>query len=388
MIYRMAWEVIALAVSIIHDFYLNVPDWFRITRKRHIEVLDTHVSTARSDADFTRTAIVATYLTEDSLPFTINLLVALRRSQFYLLVLSTRRLSAEMIERLLPHCDQIIQRRPIGRDFGSYQMGLQLLRDWGVYDRIDTLVLANDSMFYQSSFSSVVAEVVSAAPTWATLFENYEYHYHAQSFFQVFGRPALGSEAFKRFWACYWPLSSRPYAIDKGEVRLSYIMRRAGFKPTAYYTSNRLINALRSWMDSNNDLSSLHHVLHAQFGGAFMAIVQPVKSASSVLMQPGSVRREPLLDVDALPQIVKLVSERTERFNPTHSVGVLANFLCGAPLKRDIVYRGFVTMAEVLQLACGYSDNELPAMETDLRARGNPAMFHGLEKMLYHRGRI
>ena len=97
---------------------------------------------------------------------------------------------------------------------------------------------------------------------------------------------------------------------------------------------------------------------------------------------------EPLLHTDFVAEIVKLIGDSAERRNPTHYVGLLANFLCGAPIKRDIAYRGIVTMGEILQVASGYSDAELAAMETDLRVRGTPAMFRGFERMLYRKGRL
>jgi hypothetical protein len=384
------WRWTALVVCIIYDFFTEIPDRIRIATNRHLEMLRTTVSEQRPAIDFSRTALVAIYPSAESLPFTINLLAALRQSQFHIIVLSTKRLSADVTTQLLTHCDHLIERRPIGRDFGSYQGGLRLLKKWGVYDRIDTLVLTNDSMFYQSGFSSIVASIVGALPTWAAIFENYQIHYHAQSFFQVFGRQALSSAAFEKFWAAYKPLSSRRHAINKGEVGLTRAMRKAGFQPTAYYTSNRIINAMQRWIANSNDLSQLHRVMHAQWGSTYTDMLDsfdaPAPGTAVGQEPPPAV--DPLQDADFASQIVRLIGYSVERHNPTHFAGVLANFLCGAPIKRDIAYRGTVTMGELLQIASGYSDAELAAMETDLRARGTPVMFRAFRKMLYHKGSL
>jgi hypothetical protein len=387
------WELLALAVCIIYDLYTEIPDRIRIAKKRHLEMLRTTVPEQRPAIDFSRTAIVAIYPSAESLPFTINLLEALRQSQFHIVVLSTRRLSADATTQLLMHCDHLIERRPIGRDFGSYQVGLTLLKKWGVYDRVDMLVLANDSMFYQPGFSSIVASIVDAPPTWAAIFENYEFHYHAQSFFQVFGRQALSSPAFDRFWAAYKPLSSRRYAIRKGEVGLTRAMRKAGFLPATYYTSNRIINAMQRWIADSNDLSPLHRVMRAQWGPAFTIMLESLDERGKKIddqkagpeLDPS---QDPLQDPYFTSQVMRLIGYSVERRNPTHLVGLLANFLCGAPIKRDLAYRGIVTMGEILQVASGYSDAQLAAMETDLRARGTPVMFRTFRKMLYYKGRL
>ena len=268
------WELVARFVCLIYDVFVDIPDRIRIATNSHLEMLRTTVSEQRAAFDFSRTAIVAIYPSEEALPFTINLLAALRQLQFHIIVLTTKRLSADVTERLLTHCDHLIERRPIGRDFGSYQAGLRLLKKWEVYDRIDMLVLANDSMFYRSGFSSIVASIIDTLPTWAAIFENYEIHYHAQSFFQVFGRQALSSPAFNRFWAAYKPLSSRRHAVDKGEVGLSRAMRKAGFQPATYYTSNRIINGFRSHIENTNDLSALRRVMHAQWGDAYTKMLE------------------------------------------------------------------------------------------------------------------
>lgn len=386
-VYGLLWQLTAIVVTAVYDFFSDIPDRIRVARKQHLEVLRQTASEGAA-TDISRTAIVAIYPSAESLPFTINLLTGLRHLRFHVIVLSTKRLSADVANRLLMHCNHLIERRPIGRDFGSYQLGLRLLKEWGMYDRIDTLVLANDSMFYHSGFSSIMTEVVGSLPAWAAIFENFEFHYHAQSFFQVFGRPALDSAAFDKFWSSYKPLSSRRHAIRKGEVGLTRALVRGGFRPATYYTSKRIFNALNRWIANSNDLSRLHHVLHAQWGPAYTEMLQEAHQSGNMSSPDGRARVEPLLDTAFIAQVLRGIGRSAERRNPTHLVGLLANFLCGAPIKRDVSYRGIVTIGEVLQFATGYSDAELAAMETDLRARGSPAMFRGIKRMLYYKGSL
>lgn len=372
--YRFLWGCIAFALGVVHDLSIEIPDFFRIIRKQHLKVLHSSGPAPSSKTDYSKTALVAISSTAESIPFTMNLLISLRQLGFHIIVLSTKTFSDETAQLLLQNCDRVIERLPIGRDFGSYQLGLRLLKQSGVYDRIETLVLANDSMFYQAGFSSIAAAVIGS-PTWGGLFENYHYHYHVGGFFQMFGGEVLRSREFQRFWNAYRPVSSRKHAINKGEVGLTRAMQRAGFRPTVYYTSNRIINSFLAEIESCNDLSRLCRVLLAQFGEEYA-------------LPTGQSPRDPLRDPDAVGRLVYLIAKNVEQRNPTHGVGLLANVLCGAPIKRDIAYRAAVTIGEILQFASGYTASEMTAMEMDLRARGSPAMFHGIRKILYLRGNL
>lgn len=369
-------------VALLHDAYIDLPDLLRIATKQHLQILsDRSLENQRNEA--ARVAVIAVYPTATSLPFTINLLVALRNAGFYILVLSSKRIAPEMANILLQNCDRLVERHPIGRDFGSYQMGLRLLKRRGAFSQIHTLVLANDSMFYPGSFSSVVDELLrDPQSSWMGLFENYQCYPHTQSFFQVFRRDLVNSRSFQDFWLKYRPLSSRPHVIRKGEIALSRVLHRASFRPQIRYTSNYLLKTLCRRIVVGNELDPLRRVLHATLNEQ----TEEQNHALNGAQRRQSLSKRP--DPNELSELELQLSIRIERRNPTHSVGLLANYLCGAPIKRDIAYRGTATIGQMLQLATGYSDAELSAMEADLRERGTPAMFRGLKRVLYNRGRI
>jgi hypothetical protein len=371
-------RVLRMVVGIIYDLRTHARDHLAMAQRLHVEIIRSSVSGIPTD--MRRLAIVAIHPGEACLPFVLNLLEALKASGFSRFILSTKRLNASLAEPLIEHSDKLIERHGIGRDFGSYQMGIGLLKEWGVYDSVDMLVLANDSMFYQSGFSETLSEMLDS--DWSALFENYEIHYHAQSFFQVFGRPVLQSEAFNKFWSDYVPFSSRKHAIDNGEVGLSSKLIEAGYFPSVVYTSRRLVDALSKRYEKGNDIDLISKALYATMGPRYTEMLRnlPADQSSAMLERNASS----VLECTIASEIAK----RSETTNPTHTVGLLANVLLNAPIKRDIAYRGCATAGEVLRVASGYSPQEIACMERDFRIRGNAAMLRGLRRMLYNAGCI
>ena len=385
-------------VLFVNDVFELIRDNLLLLRGLHKVVLSDKAGGLPEGASHARVAIVAMYAEDVSIPFVRNLLRALDAAGFFILAVSTRLLSPRMTEEILPLCHRLIERPPVGRDFGSYQMGLQWMEARPSLKSADTLLLANDSLFYPPSISEILQEMLRQDGNWLALFENYQYHYHAQSFFQIFRTPIFKSSPFMNFWRNYRPLSSRKHSINKGEVGFSRALRRAGFLPMVRYTSSRIIEEFRRAVRAPDDRLPLRQVLHASLGPTYEAIIARVKEPATTDQSARGLRidagqqlgldNDPLVYPEITSAIVRHLSERIERHNPTHSIGLLANFLCRAPIKRDICYRGILTMGQTLDLATGYSASELAAMESDMRWRGTPAMFTGVKRMLYDRGRI
>jgi hypothetical protein len=385
-------------VLFVNDIFELIRDNIQLLRGLHKVVLSDKAGGLTEGASHARVAIVAMYAEDVSIPFVKNLLQALAAADFFILTVSTRRLSQRMTEEILPLCHRLIERSPVGRDFGSYQTGLQWVESRPSLKSADTLALANDSLFYPPSISDILQDLLQQRGDWLALFENFQYHYHAQSFFQIFRAPVFRSSPFVGFWRNYRPLSSRKHSINKGEVGFSLALRRAGFLPIVRYTSNRIIEEFRRALGASDDHVPLRQVLYANLGPTYEGIIAgrkgptaasvPGKQPRNDASQQFDRERDPLVEPEVISAIIRHLSERIERHNPTHSIGLLANFLCRAPIKRDVCYRGIFTMGQVLDLATGYSASELAAMESDMRWRGTPAMFTGLKRILYDRGRI
>jgi hypothetical protein len=62
-------------------------------------------------------------------------------------------------------------------------MGLDWLKLKGKLDAAEFLALTNDSLFVPTPFSGRLQEFMRTSRSWYALFENFEHHYHTQSFF-------------------------------------------------------------------------------------------------------------------------------------------------------------------------------------------------------------
>lgn len=342
---------------------------------------------------YTRAAVVAIYPSADVIPFLRNLLSALAAKDFFVLVVSTRRLDAELRATILPLCHQMIERYPMGRDFGSYRIGLQWIEQQETLKNIDTLVLANDSLFYPKAIADILQEILNEGADWTALFENFEFHYHAQSFFQVFRKRVFSSPAFKIFWRKYKPLSSRKYSIFKGEAGLTSALKKAAFQPHTIYNSTKLRKAVFQKLGEDKESISLNFLIHLSGTESYFEANQRYNNEEAGLSDNKNLSETPVEFIAS--EIARQVANLTERHNPTHRVGLLCNYLFGAPIKRDICYReygetnqGVHSIADLISFASGFDRMELEAMERDVRSKGIPASMHGLRKMLFRAGRI
>lgn len=384
--------------------------WAVRIRRRHRTVL-RETAGARAQLQLgSRVAIVALYPTDESLPFTKNLLRILHSNGFFVLAISTRKLPESIQANILTDCHHLIERAGVGRDFGSYKMGLNWLEKKSPgLNGIEILVLANDSLFYPAAFDRELKEMINHPANWQCLFENYENHYHAQSFFLLFRRPAFLSTAFQKFWKKYQPYSSRRHSINCGEVRLSTCMRRAGHIATARFDSTRIVSALlnknpRLEISKIAELSPASNDAHISrstiFDSAIKtstqgAITKKDKIKATHAQEPISATSKNASDhSDELIQTIELhkwaylISHRCEYSNPTHALALLANNLLMSPIKRDICYRGFFDISQILNLSIGYNYLERTSMALDLNKRGIPASLTGIRSLLWRVGRL
>ena len=281
-------------------------------------------------------------------------------------------MSAAQQAAILPYCHYLIERFSVGRDFGAYKRGLIWLKEKGKLPNADILVLANDSMFYPSSVSETVSEMLSLSEDWVTLFENFQFQHHAQSFFLLLRGNVFQSSCWRRFWDRYRPYSSRLHCIEKGEKKLSSTLLKGGFFPHAIYNSVRVTTTLRSLIEADNTRSDRIAELLLRLHGDSRAPLQRYN------------KRNRLIE-DAILNL----GSTMHHLNPTHAAGIIINVSLTAPLKRDLCYRGTYDLTQVVSSVRGFTDKELQAMISDLRRRGFPAsMVWGPRKALYAFGRI
>ena len=364
-------RILSKLFAYMYDLWKFIGDiYFIHISKQHLKSINEFKGHLPQKNNPSKIAIVATYPSDESIVFTKNLLDSFTTNDFYVLVVSTRTMTASQRESVLSGCHQLIERHNIGQDLGSYKHGLAWLEKNGnKLNTAEVVVLANDSMYYPASFNKVVKSMVDCQETWQCLFENFHGHHHAQSFFLLFRKEMFKS--LQTFWKRYTPYRSRIHAILKGEIAMSRIFKKAGFFPHTYYSSVTVTNALQEQIDLENiNDTALTSLLIESHGG--LSNEQPSLYTLQLLAK----------------RAITKVGFTMNHLNPTHTVGLLVAKAMEAPIKRDCCYRGFYDPVSVIKHVKGFSKNELIAMEKDLRKKGTGSSVTGWRRLLYARGRI
>ena len=367
---RAARFALSIPILLFFDAWSWTRDSLSLLRGNHRRVLASLPGDTSTKPDLSRAAIVAWLPDRDALFSLTNLLTALRTSKFSIVLVANRAPEQEALRQLRGLYDQFLLRTGEGRDFGAFKCGFEWLQASSDYSALDVLLFANDSLYYSATgIARDVKDMLDAEEDWACLFESLPPAYHAQSFFQVFRRPVLSSEAFSRFWNEYVPRSTRRHAIKKGELGLSRALLTAGFHPFAVYSSSRIGYEVAEALAERWNDAELHEVLN-------LTALDLFPQSDGVLPdgEPSRVRG------------ASLVSRRIEVSNPTHVAGLLCNWLFESPLKRDLNYRGTHTIKDIVRFARGFERSELDLMERDLRHRVAKPM-SAIDRILWRYGR-
>ena len=146
-------------------------------------------------------------------------------------VISTSGIRPEDHERL-PAKVEFVTRPNFGYDFFSYKWGLDLVGDYGAYDRV---VISNDTFIGPVLPLATILESDRAhecdimGMTWS---ENHGGH--AQSFFVTVSGRAARANAFQHFWRDMTPISDRTKVILSYEVGMTTAITDSGFTAGGY----------------------------------------------------------------------------------------------------------------------------------------------------------
>lgn len=180
------------------------------------------------------------------------------------LVVSNAPLSDRDRQRLQSVCWRVVERPNFGYDFGGYRDGIWLLDHWG--EKPESLILLNDSIWFPAlEGDQTIAKMESIAADFrgilklgtgegAVLRRGREPF--LGSFFLMFSAKALRSEAFSLFWRQYLNTSNKYKTIRRGERRLSYVMRDAGFEGASLFDRTQF----DQWLNEL-DVSTLRRML-------------------------------------------------------------------------------------------------------------------------------
>lgn len=359
-----------LPILILFDAWEWVRDSLQLLARRD-RVARNILASALPAPSVTRFAIVAWMPDKFGTVSVKHLLAALKAQNFSVVLVANRAPPSTVLDDLRGLYDHVIQRLPVGRDFGSFKCGLDWLRNSGSLENAQAILLANDSLFYsQRGTRRLVAEMCESADDWTCMYASHADGYHAQSFLQMFRAPVVNSDAFKRFWKRYQSRSSRRHCILRGELGLSRALLAAGFVPTAVYNSTRVSADVMQAIEARSNDEEFEEVVSASLPYPFSG--HEIRS---------------LRAMDAAPaRISTMIAVRMERENPTHAVGMICNRLYEAPLKKDLAYRGTTTVSHIMRFASGFSKDELALIDKSLRLRQKPT--NPFERVLQRYGRL
>lgn len=166
-------------------------------------------------------------------------------------VSSAPSVSDAQIDKVKPYCAQIVLRENIGYDFASWRDGLACCEDLSRFERV---IIANDSVYGPLTDLRPAFDAMATRQTevWG-ITDSMRYGRHLQSYFLVFGRAAVQSGVFRKFWQELPDYRFKHVVIMRCEVGLSRRLHAAGFELVALYDyrgmSAHLDNVVktRSW---------------------------------------------------------------------------------------------------------------------------------------------
>jgi lipopolysaccharide biosynthesis protein len=149
---------------------------------------------------------------------------------------STSKINEDGISKLGILCDKVILRENQGYDFMSWQKGIELITNLSNYDE---LILCNDSVYGPLySLSDIFDVMRSKGGDFWGITDSFEISYHLQSYFLVFKKRVIISDAFRNFWSRVKIESRKNDIIKKYEVGLTQYLISKGFKPGAFLASS------------------------------------------------------------------------------------------------------------------------------------------------------
>jgi lipopolysaccharide biosynthesis protein len=180
-----------------------------------------------------RTAIFAHFDGQDEVkPYVVHYLGELARTCARIVFVSTSKLGPAELSKVRPTCDETIIRDNVGYDFGMWQAALA---DPALAAVSDEIVLTNSSLFGPIHPLGPIIDRMSREPChfWG-MTDNLEYRWHLQSYFLVFKKPVLESQAFRRFWDSVLPYRNKGQVILSYEVGLTSFLVDQGFRAQAW----------------------------------------------------------------------------------------------------------------------------------------------------------
>jgi hypothetical protein len=253
--------------------------------------------------------------------------------------------------------------------------------------------------------------------------EDHHLYYHVQSFAVSFGPRVIASTHFDKYWRAFRPISTRRWAIARGERGLTRRLLRAGFRPRIVYSAGQLVPHLRACgfgdlleavrllpdLARGSLQERLEHLRLARISEPVPVIdtlarslrrLQRMRTASHHQLHAVNVRE--ILAISGRSLVLQTQHERwsTEAIgdaiaalvgdrNQIHFGGFLFRKYLQMPgIKRDLFYRELYSLDEIDELLGDLPQAMKEEILADLRQKGSARLLPGLSRLLYRHGSI
>lgn len=143
------------------------------------------------------------------------------------------------IAELLSVCSHVLLNKNSGYDFYMWKLALEKA-ELSLYDEV---ILMNSSIYGPvSDLGLVFAEMESLQCDFWGVTECFQMQPHIQSYFLVFRRRVIESQAFRHFWDGVLPYVNKLQVIQSYEIGLTQWLLESGFKPGVLCGFERLGN--------------------------------------------------------------------------------------------------------------------------------------------------
>jgi lipopolysaccharide biosynthesis protein len=173
--------------------------------------------------------------------YVLHALRAMRAACPDIRFVTTSRLQPGEAEKLRPLVREVHEIDNVGYDFFMWKRALTGID----LDEVDELVLMNSSVYGPfRDIGTVFAEMGTVPCDLWGITENLELDRHLQSYFLVFRRTVLASDAFHAFWESVLPYRDKRQVIRSYELGLTSWFTDAGFRLSAMIPWPRLADHL------------------------------------------------------------------------------------------------------------------------------------------------
>ena len=243
--------------------------------KNAIEVSESGINAIKTEFQHKRACLFASF-TKDGLVSnnTLAYLKSLRDFCDVIVYVADSKALPETEEKLKELCDYIIIKRHKEYDFGSYKRAYQYLLKNKLLDKVDSLLICNDSVDFVGNHDDLNEIFTNAkdADAYAMCMATYgfgkkikkhKYEWtknpHLQSYFLVLDKKVFTADYFKKFILGIERIKSKTEIIKRYEMGLSEMLRAHHVKMASFYPydDTNIVNPYAIYLNQFVDRSIL-----------------------------------------------------------------------------------------------------------------------------------